>query len=401
MRDTSATNPITGKPRLRLYAEIAKPLTELTKKASANSVRDNWGPDAQKAFDFIKDQLTAGVHLNAPQPDRPLRMASDASDMGWGGILYWETDDGEHRTVRMWSKCWTEAQSRYPTYYKESLAWCFTMKRCRPYVLSNRFPLITLTDHLPLTWIRKASGKAALSEFLLDSFGDIDYTISYIPGHLNVMADPISRPPFLGPLRPSIAGVIVLTDALLSHLPKGARQCKRPWVSAGRDTKEVARIIQRWRAAKNPIKVFSPSLKNISSQPYDLAVVIPTAERAGPTCYNLLLKDDTFACLVPSSLVHRIAQRENGSYDPVIQEKVQKSPKLAFSQAEYTWILNVNPDHGTQPIHHVYTGRKGPAIQKPAPLPGVTLRLRSTLGDLDAWAADSLDSPLSLRKGAK
>ena len=419
------------------YAELVAPLQSLLrgKDQGTAAFKALWGQPQQHALERVRGILLAGTGLHAPDYSKPLRLNTDASDYGWGANLYQLSDpdpSGERRTliIRMWSRAWTEAQRKLPVYFREALGWCLGVKKARPYALTSKFPLITLTDHLPLTWVRKASGKAMVSAFLCDSISDVDWTIDYIPGHKNTLADPLSRPPFLGPLRPSIKGLTTMVQALLKHLPPTLKACARPWATAGKDTRHVARTVQQWRTPTNPVLTAAPSQNNIAQTNYDLAVVVPTAERAGTVCRHLLARGLPMACLIPSSLLHRVPQRLDGSYDKTIVSRVATAGKIVFAQGEYMWLVrHAHVDGFGTGVHRVYraAGRKRPDRPRTATvragkrrrmgtqldpadtdpqttptsdLPGV-LSVADTVGTAAMWATELTSSDRALPKGTK
>ena len=369
-------------PRLITYSELVAPMQLLVRDSTKTKKQFAalWAADQQKAFDRVKEILLADVMLHAPDYTRPFRMSSDASDHGWGATLFQDKpipgdtsepdpeaapgvpEASKVNVIRMWSKAWTDSQRKLPVYFRESLGWCLGILKCRPYVLSSRFPLITQTDHLPLTWIRKSSGKAAISAFLTSRVADVDWRIYYLPGHLNTLADAVSRPPFLGPLRPDTTGLHEMVKTLLLHLAPANKMCKHPWVYASRDTTRLAKQLQSWRSEKNPVKKFSCSPKNIESNTWDLAIVIPVAENAGTVAYNLLKKGAPAACLLPSSLLHRVPQNMDGSYDKLVTQRVANAGKICFASAEYIWLVH---DEAHPAVHRVYKAiaDHGPYIQ--------------------------------------
>ena len=162
-------------------------------------------------------------------------------------------------------------------YFRESLAWCMALLKARPYCLASRFPVLTQTDHQPLRWIRKSSGKAAISTFLTDKVAEVDFEVHYLPGHLNRIADSVSRPPFLGPIERSVVGLTIMVKALFELLPKSYRKCKHTWATAGKDTRHVSKQLQAWREGTNPVKPTSPPPRAIRELNYDLAIAVPVA----------------------------------------------------------------------------------------------------------------------------
>ena len=65
------------------YAEIAAPLTYLTKK----DVEMQWGPPQQRVFQQLKDALCDSPILVFPYPKLPYTMVTDASGTAVGGVL--------------------------------------------------------------------------------------------------------------------------------------------------------------------------------------------------------------------------------------------------------------------------------------------------------------------------
>ena len=65
------------------YAEIAKPLNELTKKTKVFE----WSQECQKAFDNLKKKFLEKPVLVVPDPTKPFYVESDASKWATGAVL--------------------------------------------------------------------------------------------------------------------------------------------------------------------------------------------------------------------------------------------------------------------------------------------------------------------------
>jgi hypothetical protein len=65
------------------YAEIAVPLTDLTRKLQ----RWDWTGPCQDAFELLKQKLTEASLLRTPNEQLPYDVVTDASDLGLGAVL--------------------------------------------------------------------------------------------------------------------------------------------------------------------------------------------------------------------------------------------------------------------------------------------------------------------------
>ena len=77
------------KQYIRDYSSITAPLWLLTKKCQ----HFFWGPEQQKAFDTLKDQLISAEVTAFYNPDAETRLIIDASPVGLGAILVQKQDD--------------------------------------------------------------------------------------------------------------------------------------------------------------------------------------------------------------------------------------------------------------------------------------------------------------------
>lgn len=73
------------------YAEIAKPLTDLTKKGQSHIV--SWGPTQENAFAVLKDKLAASPILQGPDLTKPFVLRTDASNTSLGTVLLQTSED--------------------------------------------------------------------------------------------------------------------------------------------------------------------------------------------------------------------------------------------------------------------------------------------------------------------
>jgi len=95
------------------YSEIAVPLTNLTRKASAW----NWTGRCQDAFELLKQKLVEAPLLHTPNERLPYEVVTDASDLGLGAVLL-----QEGHPVAFESRKLNSAELNYNVTEKEMLA---------------------------------------------------------------------------------------------------------------------------------------------------------------------------------------------------------------------------------------------------------------------------------------
>ena len=173
---------------------LAEPLYRLTKKATTW----NWGDEEQAAFDKLKKVLSSEqvlVHFN---PDLPVGLACDASNVGIGAVLFHRYPDGSERPIANVSKTLTAAERNYSQIHKEALAIIFGLRKFYQYLYGRKFTLVT--DHKPLTALfgpKKgtpllAANRLARWALWLNQF---DYIIEYRKTADHGNADALSRLP--------------------------------------------------------------------------------------------------------------------------------------------------------------------------------------------------------------
>ena len=104
---------------------ICKPLYQRLKK--------KWKPWTQehtKVVQHIKKRIKYLPCLNIRQPNAQLIVETDASDLGFGGILKQKLDNKpKEEFVRYYSRSWNETQKNYSTVKKEVLSIVLCIKK--------------------------------------------------------------------------------------------------------------------------------------------------------------------------------------------------------------------------------------------------------------------------------
>lgn len=173
---------------IRNFAEIARPLTNLTKK----NMTWKWEQPQEAAFITLKKALTTAPVLK--QLDSNLRyiIKTDASNYAIGAALVQGEGDEEH-PIEYASRLLTPAERNYTVTEKEALAIVWAVTKFRGYIEGTKF--LTITDHQPLKWLlnlKSPTGRLARWALQLQPY---EFDIKYTPGRTNVLADGLSRPP--------------------------------------------------------------------------------------------------------------------------------------------------------------------------------------------------------------
>lgn len=173
---------------VKMFSKITSPLSALLQKESTF----NWTQEHQSAFDELKKQISSQPTLIIPQPDLPYVVQTDSSGFAIGATLMQDHGKGL-QPIAFISKKMLPAERNYPVHEQELLAIVSAVKTWRHYLMGNKFTI--RTDHQSLQLFHKKkineiTGRQARWQEALAAY---DYTIEYVPGPSNVVADALSR----------------------------------------------------------------------------------------------------------------------------------------------------------------------------------------------------------------
>ena len=171
------------------YSSIAAPLTDLT-KTGTGVTPVTWTPAADAAFNALKQALTSPPVLQPFDHSLPTKVTTDASDIGIGAELA-QLHGKAWLPVAFLSRKLCSAEQNYPTHEKELLAIIHAFKTWQHY-LSGR-PFDVYTDHHPLRYLQTQPTVSKRQARWMDTLAEFDYTVKYIPGPSNRVADALSR----------------------------------------------------------------------------------------------------------------------------------------------------------------------------------------------------------------
>lgn len=156
----------------------------------------NWDQRAQKEFSNIKSALVNAPILAHPDLNKDFCIMTDSSVTGLGAVLFQETGGTEPsswKTIAFASRILSRCERNYSVTELECLAIVFAFTKFR-YFLFGRTTKV-YTDHRALQFLMSAKlthGRLARWALYLQEY---KFTIEYIPGNRNVVADALSRAP--------------------------------------------------------------------------------------------------------------------------------------------------------------------------------------------------------------
>lgn len=174
------------------YSKIASPIMEFANKKCV------WKEPQDKAFEELKGKL-----INAPILVHPIWedgytfvVHTDACGTALGYVLEQLDPDGKLRGVIAYgSRKLIGSELNYSIYDREFLAVVEALKNWRYYLLNRHFVL--KTDHRSLVYLKRqnAIDSHRVARWL-DYLADYDFTIQYVKGPTNSVADALSRYPY-------------------------------------------------------------------------------------------------------------------------------------------------------------------------------------------------------------
>ena len=172
-------------------AEITQPLRELLSSKRAWL----WGPDQEKAFASIKEELVKPTTLTLYDLTVQVKISADASSFGLGAVLL-QQEKEDWRPVAYASRSMTPTERRYAQIEKEALALTWACGKFSDYVLGRKFSIET--DHKPLIPLLNSKNLDALPPRIVRfrlRLAKFDYTVYHVPGKQLFTADALSRAP--------------------------------------------------------------------------------------------------------------------------------------------------------------------------------------------------------------
>lgn len=170
---------------IKNFAELTAPLNRLSRKG----VEFIWSNECQVAFETLKYSLSNPPILQYPDfsENSKFILHTDASGYAVGAVL----SNSNKKAVAYASRALNSAEKNYCTIEKELLAIVWGVQKFRPYLFGRKFEIYT--DHKPLIYLFGMKNPSSrLTKFRL-KLEEFDFTVNYIKGKDNAMADALSR----------------------------------------------------------------------------------------------------------------------------------------------------------------------------------------------------------------
>ena len=171
-------------------------LSTITAPLNAIRLKDNipeqWTPECAHAFQLLKEIIPQCPPLAHPDFARPFFVATDASAVGIGCVLY-QLDDNTNapQYIQFQARALRKSERNYSATKRELLAIVFAFARFRHFIYGRHFTLYT--DHHALVYLRTQPHLNAMMQTWYDELFEYDFTVKHRPGVQNVLPDHLSR----------------------------------------------------------------------------------------------------------------------------------------------------------------------------------------------------------------
>jgi len=171
------------------YAQIAKPLTDLTMKGVPQIIP--WRQEAQHAFECLKAKLCEASALAIPCPGEQFSIVVDASSVAVGACIFQADSDGRDRPIAYLSQKLSPPQTKWSTIEREAFAVICALKKWHTIIFLA--DIILYSDHNPLTYIVDCAPKSARLMRWSLALQQYSIELRYKKGKYNTVADCLSR----------------------------------------------------------------------------------------------------------------------------------------------------------------------------------------------------------------
>jgi RNase H-like domain found in reverse transcriptase/Reverse transcriptase (RNA-dependent DNA polymerase)/Integrase zinc binding domain/Chromo (CHRromatin Organisation MOdifier) domain/Integrase core domain len=179
------------------YSKITAPLTGLL-QGSKNGRKSGpflWDGTAEGAFRTLCQAFRPGIILVHFDPEKRIRVETDASGFALSGILSQLVGD-QWKPVAFWSRKLQGPELNYETHDSELLAIVAVFKQWRHYLEGSKYTIEVLTDHNNLRGFMSVKALTRRQARWAVALAPYDFTIQHRPGKTNPADGPSRRPDY-------------------------------------------------------------------------------------------------------------------------------------------------------------------------------------------------------------
>ncbi|MBW0543606.1 hypothetical protein O181_083321 [Austropuccinia psidii MF-1] len=145
----------------------------------------NYSKKISSLTSFLKKDSCFPLNEEAPK--------TDVSNYALGAVLRQVSDSGKH-PIAFNSRKLIPAELNYEIYDQELLGIVWALKRWRAFLLSLSSPFKVLTNHSSFQYFMSSKFLTCCQACWAEFISEFHFSITYRPGHLTTLLDPLSRP---------------------------------------------------------------------------------------------------------------------------------------------------------------------------------------------------------------
>ena len=167
--------------------------TEVLRELLKKSKQWCWSEVHNEAWNKLKTLVSKSPVLSFYDPNKPIKIASDASKSALGAVLLQCNAANQWQPIAYASRPLSQAELNYAQITKELLSIVFACDRFHQYIYAKHFTVET--DHSPLIplFSKELSKYPIHVQRLLKSLQRYDFTAYHVPGKFMYTADVLSR----------------------------------------------------------------------------------------------------------------------------------------------------------------------------------------------------------------
>jgi len=192
---------------------LLKPFHELLNNSTRLPTR--WPAALATQFIAVKEAILTQSPLLCPNWHKPFVLRTDASKDAAGGVLMQLNASGQLQPCAYFSHRFTAAEMKYNTSEREALAMVLAINRFKQWLQFARFTV--QTDHANLQWM-VASTNDRVRRWA-STLSTYDFSLEFLPGKLNTVADALSRVGLPAPAPESVAAMAASVSFSLTAAP--------------------------------------------------------------------------------------------------------------------------------------------------------------------------------------